>query len=139
MSTENWYIVSSRTLYACESFRAFIPSCAYAHQNLRILCGISGRAALSEDGNMLYATNLNNGIDAYAINKKRSARSYFERTLEQDIGSNVPLPIISIHDGRDLLVGTTLGKVEVVPSDGDGSRASFSVAAPGHGSECLLA
>ncbi|KZV59221.1 hypothetical protein PENSPDRAFT_672502, partial [Peniophora sp. CONT] len=92
-----------------------------------------GKATLSDKGDMLYATNLNNGIDVYAINEKRCTRSRFVRTLDHDIGSNVPLPIINIHDGRDLLVGTTLGKVEVVPNDGDRSRASFSVAAPGHG------
>lgn len=86
---------------------------------------------------MLYATNLNNGIDVYAINKKRGTKSHFERTLDHNIGSNVPLPVICIHDERDLLVGTTLGKVEVVPEDGNKSSASFSMPAPGHASESL--
>ncbi|VDC03958.1 unnamed protein product [Peniophora sp. CBMAI 1063] len=94
-----------------------------------------GRSALSPSGNYLYATNFCDGIDVYNLDKRRWAKSGFERTIKTDIGTNKLVPIVSIHDDTTVLVGTTVGKIEALNLSGDMPNVGFSRAAPASASE----
>lgn len=90
----------------------------------------SGRAVLSFKGDKLFATNLCDGIDIYKIDKYRLNRSVYERTTHTEFGMNKPVPIISIHDGADVLVGGVLGKVQALSLEGETAKVNLSRAAP---------
>ncbi|VDB87542.1 unnamed protein product [Peniophora sp. CBMAI 1063] len=79
--------------------------------------GIVGSSALSPRASVLAATNLSGGIDMYTLDGQNPKH---DRTLPlKRTGVNRAIPIVFIHDGAGILVGSTHGVARVLTSRGN--------------------
>lgn len=70
------------------------------------------RSALSSDGGFIVVHNLLNGFDRYDVHTGDLVSSYDSMVRSPDL--NVVLPVLYIHDNRDLLFGNAEGQVRII-------------------------
>lgn len=68
----------------------------------------SGRSTLSPDGLRMVVSNLADGFDCYSTTDHTRTHTY---PLQES--DNLPLPALFVHDGRNVVLGSTSGRVQL--------------------------
>ncbi|KAJ3552959.1 hypothetical protein NM688_g3877 [Phlebia brevispora] len=69
-----------------------------------------GRSAISPDEKLIAICNLAGGFDLYDLHSHEKTKTYLVPTPKD---GNVPLPVSFIHEGEDLLFGSSCGAVQI--------------------------
>ncbi|VDB95793.1 unnamed protein product [Peniophora sp. CBMAI 1063] len=102
--------------YERDGIVLFDPRTGSAIHRIPAASDMIGSSALSPRNDLLAATNLEGGIDVYALEGDMSRYDY---TLPlQRKGLNRAIPILFIHEGSGMLVGSTHGVARVLSSRG---------------------
>ncbi|KAI1782402.1 hypothetical protein LXA43DRAFT_847067, partial [Ganoderma leucocontextum] len=72
------------------------------------LPGKIASASLSNNGTFIAVSNLTKGFDVFRMETEEPVASF-----EHDIGEPMPTPVLFTHEGRAIIGGTTVGKVNV--------------------------
>jgi WD40 repeat protein len=84
------------------------PSFPCSHK--LILCTTSGYAALSHNARYLIVSNMNIGMNLYALGEKEPLQSFLQPT---NTGINFPLGVSFLHRGRAVICGSQTGSVKI--------------------------
>ncbi|KAI0748833.1 hypothetical protein C8Q74DRAFT_1212393, partial [Fomes fomentarius] len=68
----------------------------------------SGRTAVSPDEELIAVSNLYDGFDLYRLEYQSHIR-----TIKVNMDINVPLPVVFLNGGAEVLVGSSCGDVRI--------------------------